>query len=146
MKPFTLDDAAVTIEAPPAKIKIPSLDELDDAVLPVFAQVERGMLPAPPAPVSSLEASGQLTEIVDIALHETRIMISRAWDELTEKEAAIKTSLIQTVYSTQVKVDDTRLRARQVDVLPKLLARIAEAEKRLTMKTVEGTQLPSALS
>ena len=139
MKPFTLDDAAVTIEAPPAKIKIPSLDELDDAVLPVFAQVERGMLPAPPAPlapVSNLEASGQLTEIVDIALTETRVMIARPWDELTEKEAAIKTSLIQTVYSTQVKVDDTRLRARQVDVLPKLLAEIAKAERR--MKTIEA--------
>ncbi len=141
MKPFTLADAAV--EQP--NIRIPSLDELDDALPPVFHGVPPGQLPAPPKPhdpVSTIEASGQLTEIVDIALVETRKMIERDWEGLTEKEAAIKTSLIQTVYSTQVKVDDTRLRARQVDVLPKLLAEIAKAEKR--MKVIEGAVVTAA--
>jgi len=140
VRPFTLDDAAI---AEPRQAKIPSIDKLDEAVLPVDVASRyhvTEMLPPPPAPmqsVSSLEVSGQLTEIVDLSLVEARKMIERPWEDLTEKEQSIKSGLIQTMFSTQVKVDDTRLRSRQVDMLPKILELIAKEEKRLP-KMIEG--------
>jgi len=139
MKPFTLDDAEI-IE--PREAKIPSIDNLDEAVLPVDVASryhDDAMLPPPPAPhqASSLEVSGQLTEIVDIAMVEARKMIEKPWEDCTEKEQSIKATMIQTAFSTQIKVDDTRLRSRQVDMLPKILELIAKEEKRVP-KLIEG--------
>lgn len=113
---------AAQVEAPVVKV---SLDNLDDIQLPVpHAYVE----PDEMRPISALDATGQLDELVDLSLAETRKMIETEWDFADPKFCGIKASMIQTVFSTQTKVDDTRLRRRQVDMLPKLLELIAREE------------------
>jgi len=108
-----------------------SLDNLDEVKLPVpHKYVEPDEL----RPVGSLDATGQLDELVDLSLTEARKVIEMEWDFGDPKFCGIKTSMIQTVFSTQTKVDDTRLRRRQVDMLPKLLEMIAREE----MKVIEG--------
>jgi len=124
-----LIDAADVVVPRTTKV---SLDNLDDVQLPVRVPVYTE--PDELRPIGSLDATGQLDELVDISLREARTLIETPWDLLDPKIVNTKASLIQTVFSTQTKVDDTRLRRRQVDMLPKLLELIAREE----MKVVGG--------
>ena len=127
---------------PPEPVTIPGLENIDQAMLPDVRNRNWGPpLPAAP-PVEPdvpgvIETTGQLTDLVGLSLEEARKLIEEPWMYDEPRLVSAKASMIQTVLSTGVKVDDTNLRRRQTDMLPKLLEIIAREEKRLPMKVLE---------
>jgi hypothetical protein len=53
------------------------------------------------------------------------------WDPADPKLNSTKLSGISVVLTTQTKVDDTRLRKRQTDMMPRLLEILAKEERKL---------------
>jgi hypothetical protein len=78
------------------------------------------------------KAIGKLDEIMSIPLDPDSEHYAGV---LRAQNAAANTTLI-----TQTKVDDTRLRRRQTDMLPKLLAIIAREQARLPPKPIENEE------
>ena len=118
-----------------------SLDTLDTAELP----------PVQDAPVVELEEPveetgdprAQLARVVTKAIafleevlnHDSGIALTIADARLL----SIQLQAAQTAINTQAKVDDTQLRARQVDMIPKILELIAKEEKQLPGRLLELT-------
>ncbi len=66
-------------------------------------------------------------------MERLRERLETGWDFNSEEDAndRITMDAIRTVLNTQAKVDDTQLRKRQQDMMPKLLAILAEQEKKI---------------
>jgi hypothetical protein len=130
--------------AGPRPVTVPSLEKLDEAVLPSNVE-ERYAKPVPvvetATDIVTFERSDKLTTLVD-----------KAFDTLDEclelndpdpdfvRMMSLRKDTALGVLNTQAKVDDTSLRRRQVDMLPKLLEIIAREEKRLPVM-IEGDVL-----
>jgi len=114
--------------APPEPV-IPSLDQLDAAVLPPVSQIE--ILP----PVSEtregkLDNSDRLDRLTDKALDFYDALLDEPLDPEASKLLNAQLTAAGAIINVQAKVDTTRLRKRQEDTLPKLLKLIAEEDAR----------------
>jgi hypothetical protein len=76
-------------------------------------------------------------DVLDVCLNETRT------DPDVLKLRNLQLQAAQTVISNRIKVDDTLLRARQVDILPKIMEMIeleqAAMEERKLQRVIEGS-------
>jgi len=118
-----------------APVHTPALKDVDNVVLPPIRQPEAS---APKTVESVLDATGKLERITDKALDLLEQVIGEApqWDDPKLLNAQITAS--QSIINTQTKVDETRLRRRQTDILPKLLEIMSREEKRLPGRVIEG--------
>lgn len=83
------------------------------------------------------DAAGQLEELVDLSLERLKEVLSPPvdWPNWRSVNQQITTAL--GVISAQSKVDETRLKRRSVDMLPKLLE-VMEREKKKLPVTIDG--------
>jgi len=113
---------------------IPSIENLDSAVLPPVAfqqtvtRMERTL-------EGKLDSSARLDELTDKAFDNIEEILDMPFDG-ENKSATVKLAAAQAVLNVQVKVDETRLRKRQTDLLPKLLA-VIERERLKLPKVIE---------
>ena len=116
---------------------IPSLGSLDDIKLPAApVRLEVSEIVDKQA---VLDNSAKLEELTEKAL--------RFYDDLLSEPADIdggnkgllsaQMDAARTVVTTQLRVDDSRLKKRSVDTLAKLLARMSEEEGKI-MKTIDA--------
>lgn len=136
--------ASLAVSEPKAELRpppVPSLETLDKAILPDFRNRYQELVPTLAernTDVVVMERSDKLTDLVD-----------KAFDTLNEcldlndpnpdfvRMMSLRKDTALGVLNTQAKVDDTSLRRRQTDMLPKLLEIIAREEKYLPV-TIEG--------
>jgi hypothetical protein len=66
-------------------------------------------------------------------MERLRERLEYGWEFAAEEDAndRITMDCVRTVLNTQAKVDDTQLRRRQQDMMPRLLAILAEQEKKM---------------
>ena len=114
---------------------IPAIGSLDDLVLPgarvAYAQVE--ILETPVVRDAVLDSSAKLDELTNKAL--------KFYDDLLSEGAAIddpkmlsaQSDAARTILTTQLRVDDSRLKKRTTDTLAELLRRMDEEDARLTI-------------
>jgi len=79
-----------------------------------------------------LQPVSQLTRVVNKALNALEDILDADAQKMDTDEAramSVRLQAAQTALNVQAKVDDTMLRARQLDTLPKLLELIREAKK-----------------
>lgn len=114
---------------------VPSIGSLDDIVLP-SAPVRYAEVISPPAVPRDavLDSSAKLDELTNKALTRLDEVLS---DPMTgdPKADAVIMDGIRLVLTTQLRVDDSRLKKRTTDTLAELLKRMDQEDVRL-MKTV----------
>jgi hypothetical protein len=81
--------------------------------------------PAPPKKLDG-ELGEQLDELTGLAITRIRQVLEAEPDLANEKLTKLQAAAAQSVLNTQVKVDETRLRARKLDVLPRLIEMVRE--------------------
>ncbi len=101
-----------------------------------------------PAPLtvreSVLDASEELDKLTDLALKNLRQILEPKVDLEDHKLMKAKLAASGQVLTTQVRVDEGRLKRKQQDSLSKLLALVAQEEGRpFAMKMIEGTLVAS---
>jgi len=119
--------------------EIPSLDNLDRAVLPPVLHTTRAaVVPVVfDAPVEAT-GTGKLTHLVHKSLDTLEECLDcRDTDPDTVRLMSMRKETALGVLNTQAKVDDTALRHKQTDMLPKLLEIIAREEKRLPAVVID---------
>lgn len=98
---------------------VPTLDRLDSAVLPqVFTPMQEVL---EPVREGKLDNSGRLDQLTDLALDNLEQILAPPVDLDDSKQINAKIAASTQVLNIQSKVDDTRLRKKQQDLLPKLL-------------------------
>jgi hypothetical protein len=125
-----LNKAVAGLETEPVRIKVPSLGNLDSIDLPIPVRVESK--PAPREEV--LDASEELDGITGLALNEARRILEEDLSTTDENYAVhirAKVSVLQTILTTQARVDEGRFKKRQVDKLGELLDLIRGEEAKL---------------
>lgn len=111
--------------------KVPAFDRLDDADLPI-APVRTTVEILPPAAATRdavLDSSAKLDEITELAMMRLKDVLAEPTSDL--KELAIQMDGIRIALTTQLRVDDTRLKKRQTDTLAELLKRMDSEEAKL---------------
>lgn len=114
------------------KTDIPAIGELDDAVLPApvlkYAEVEIIEPDRKLQPV--LDNSSKLDSLTKMALefYEELLIDGPSSDP---KMLSSQESAARTILTTQLRVDDSRLKKRQTDTLAELLKRMDEEDSRL---------------
>lgn len=108
-----------------------AIGSLDDAVLPIAPPPLDGEVLSPQKETRDavLDSSAKLDEITELAM-------SRLKDALLDppadlKEAALQMDAIRIALTTQLRVDDSRLKKRQTDTLKELLARMDMEDAKL---------------
>ncbi len=114
---------------------LPPMGRLDEAILPMAP------LPRRPAPIIEAPRPELVPEISDPTDQLTRV-VGKALTTIEEilddrsggdneycRMKSLQLQAAQTALSTQAKVDDTQLKRRQVDMMPKLLEIMARMEK-----------------
>ena len=116
--------------------KVPGLGSLDGADLPI-APVEAVIIePVKAAKDAVLDNSAKLETLTDKALTRLDEVLS---EPITgdPKEDAVKMDGIRLVMTTQLRVDDSRLKRKQTDTLARLLERLDQEDGKL-MKVVSA--------
>ena len=113
---------------------VPSLGSLDGIVLPAspVKYVEAEVIARPREAV--LDSSALLDGITNKALQRLDEVLDNEWSG-DPKEDAIMMDAVRLTLTTQLRVDDSRLRKRTTDTLSELLKRM-EAEDVRLMKIV----------
>lgn len=113
---------------------VPSLGSLDDIVLPVspVRYVEAEVLE--PARKAVLDSSAKLDDLTQLALTRLEEILDEPLAS-DPKEMAVQMDAIRLTLTTQLRVDDSRLKKRENDTLAQLLKRMDEEDVRL-MKVV----------
>jgi hypothetical protein len=136
---------------------LPPMGRLDEAVLPVpplraMPQAACVLGPSPDvrsgSPGSELgDPTDQLTRVVGKALTTIEEILDdkSGGDNEYCRMKALQLQAAQTALSTQAKVDDTQLKRRQVDMMPKLLEIMARMEKE-NPKLITARVLESGLA
>lgn len=124
-----LDNAAV-IDAPelPARIAVPKLGSLDGLDLSVNVPVHK------PVREEVLDASEGLDDLTQLALEKAKEILEMRLEPGDEDFNAIlkaQVSQVQTILTTQARVDEGRFKKKQVDKLGELLDLIKGEEARL---------------
>lgn len=118
----------------PDDVYVPSLGQIDSATLPAYLK--------PDTPPSSLgegllaetDLSSRLNDVTALALERAYDILEKPVDPDSDyypEELRAQTSTIKTALTTQVRVDETKLRMKVAETLPKLLAILKEEEARL---------------
>ncbi len=130
---------------------LPPMGRLDEAVLPIprlpsVAPVAAPVAFAPLEPTSG-DPTDQLTRVVGKALTTIEEILDdkSGGDNEYCRMKALQLQAAQTALSTQAKVDDTQLKRRQVDMMPKLLEIMARMEKE-NPKLITARVLESGLA
>lgn len=115
---------------------VPSLGSLDDIILPSapvrYAEVE--IMPTAPRD-AVLDSSAKLDDLTQKALDFYDELLSEPPDFSDPKMLAAQESAARTVLTTQLRVDDSRLKKRTTDTLAELLKRMENEDMRL-MKVI----------
>ena len=130
-------------ELAPAPVVVPSLSALDTLALPDLSDRYSTHAghdgPRPLEKEGILDKTDKLDRLLDTALNKLEELLEVSVDVSDPDNARIIAAQLtasQTVISTVLKADDTRLRARQTDMLPKLLEIMRSEESK--MVTIEG--------
>lgn len=112
--------------------EVPSIGAMDDVQIPVGPPQPYMEIigPEPMQRDAVLDSSAKLDELTQKALNFYDELLSEppSGDKMV---LSAQTDAARTVLTTQLRVDDTRLRRKNTDTLSKLLARIAEEEPKL---------------
>lgn len=128
------DDVPAHIRKRHAK-DVPSIGSLDDIVLPgarvTYAEVE--ILEPAGTREAVLDSSAKLDELTNKALkfYDDLLSEGAATDDL--KMLSAQSDAARTILTTQLRVDDSRLKKRTTDTLAELLRRMDEEDARLTI-------------
>ena len=119
-------------------------EEVDPLTPPAVDLVAR-YKDAPQTLTSVFDGAGELEEATPKALRTlSRILdFDVDFDDINRMRAQI--SAASQILNLQVKVDDGRLKRHKVDILPKLLERIAAEETRMGQRVIEGVVLDATL-
>lgn len=99
-------------------------------------------LPAPAEPAGFLDVSTALDDLTPLAVKRLGEVLQHQPDWDNVRSIQLQLSAIQITLGTQVKVDESRLRKRRIDILPKLLELMAaESAKLAAVKMIEGEVL-----
>ena len=114
---------------------VPSLGKLDDIVLPAapIRQVEIEIVETLTARDAVLDKSAKLDDLTQKALDFYDDLLSEPPDFSDPKMLSAQESAARTVLTTQLRVDDSRLKKRTTDTLAELLRRMDEEDARLTI-------------
>ena len=111
--------------------------------------------------VAPFDASNDLEDLTRLSLAKARALLAvrlavgdlepeadpRRFDRALQV-AKLQLGVVDRILATQTRVDETRLRKRQVDVLPRLLAMIAEEKRKLAAeadeRTIDAKAIPHA--
>lgn len=109
---------------------VPSLGNLDDIVLPA-APVRMEILPPEKAPRETvLDSSAKLDSLTNLALTRLEEILEEPLAS-DPKEMAVQMDAIRLTLTTQLRVDDSRLKKRTSDTLAELLKRMDIEDSRL---------------
>ena len=108
---------------------VPTLDKLDSAVLPQMLPPMQEVLE--PVRDGKLDNSGRLDQLTDLALRNLEEILQPMVDLDDSKQVSAKLVATGQVLNVQSKVDDTRLKRKQQDLLPKLLEILNREAKKL---------------
>lgn len=120
--------------AAPVHVDVTNLDAME---LPPLLDLRRHVpevtqLPEIVDDIDELQSVSQLTRVVGKALDTLEDILDTHVGDMEPGEAramSVRLQAAQTALNVQAKVDDTMLRARSLDTLPKLLELIREAKK-----------------
>lgn len=115
---------------------VPSLGALDGIVLPAVPVHYEQVAVTKEARDAVLDSSALLDDITSKALKRLDEVLDNDWSG-DPKEDAIMMDAVRLTLTTQLRVDDSRLKKRSVDTLAQLLQRM-EAEDSRLMKVVNG--------
>ncbi len=130
---------------------LPPMGRLDEAILPIprlpSVAPAAAQFPAPALAYESADPTDQLTRVVGKALTTIEEILDdkSGGDNEYCRMKALQLQAAQTALSTQAKVDDTQLKRRQVDMMPKLLEIMARMEKE-NPKLITARVLESGLA
>jgi hypothetical protein len=114
---------------------IPSLGSLDDIQLPAstmrYPDVE--IMATRVARDAVLDSSAKLDELTDKALRFYDDLLSEPMSTDDMKLLSAQADAARTILTTQLRVDDSRLKKRTNDTLALLLKRMEEEDARLTI-------------
>ena len=129
----------MNFDNPPEHIKkrhekgIPQIGKLDDAVLPgaTFTYTEVEILAPEHKLAPVLDNSSKLDSLTQKAMDFLDEVLSEPMAVDDTKMVAIQMDAARTVLTTQLRVDDSRLKKRQTDTLAELLKRMDQEDARL---------------
>lgn len=112
--------------------QVPSIDNLDDAVLPaaVFKYTEVEIIEPDRKLAPVLDNSSKLDSITSMALDRLEEVLEDGFSG-DPKADAIVMDAVRLTLTTQLRVDDSRLKKRQTDTLAELLRRMDEEDGKL---------------
>ncbi len=114
---------------------VPSIGSLDDIVLPgarvTYAEVE--ILESVGPRDAVLDSSAKLDELTNKALKFYDDLLSEGAATDDPKMLSAQSDAARTILTTQLRVDDSRLKKRTTDTLAELLRRMDEEDARLTI-------------
>jgi hypothetical protein len=114
----------------------PALGSLDNIVLPSVPMAYEIIPPEQEARSAVLDSSALLDNITQEALQRLHEMVKGDWTG-DPKEDAVMMDAVRLTLTTQLRVDDSRLKKRENDTLAKLLEKM-EAEDIKLMKVVNA--------
>lgn len=125
----------------------PSLTGLDNIDLRVPDPFQSPNTDVEEFPVLTFDASSGLADLTELSMEKAKEILSITTEEKDDSFLSIlraQVSLITTVFTTQARVDESRLRARQADSLPKLLEQLRQEKAKLPGSTtlIEGAVSP----
>jgi hypothetical protein len=82
--------------------------------------------PAPAMPVLTREPRDQLNQQVGLAIERLHELLAIAPRLLDERQVRLQITAALSILQTQVKVDESRLKRRKLDVLPRLIELVRE--------------------
>lgn len=115
---------------------VPSLGSLDDIVLPSRPVAYEIIPPEPEVRAAVLDSSALLDKITDTALTRLKEKLEDGWVG-DPKDDAIMMDAVRLTLTTQLRVDDSRLKKRENDTLAKLLEKMEQEDIKL-MKVVNA--------
>ena len=124
-----IDDADVLPEAPPARIAVPDIGNLDKIDFPVVPKVT-----AKPIREEVLDASEGLDNLTQLALDKAKEILEMKLmpgDEDFSTILKAQVSQVQAILTTQARVDEGRFKKKQVDKLGELLDLIRGEEAKV---------------
>ena len=111
-----------------------SCDQRDVPAVPLKAPQETELLAAPRAQVAGSPLASKLETTAERAIDKIDEIMAIPLDPENSQYGVVlraQNAAANTALTTQVRVDENRLRAKSPDVLPELLKRIADEEAKL---------------
>lgn len=116
---------------------VPSLGALDGIVLPAVPVHYEQVVVTKEAREAVLDSSAKLDDLTQKALDFYDELLSEPMASDDMKMLSAQADAARTILTTQLRVDDSRLKKRTTDTLAQLLARMEQEDVRL-MKVVNG--------